>query len=340
MNELNGPRAPIGNTALVAMPDVTLSDFDQRIGEVKGVLGQLRPDTILLDSAQYFIEHDWRTTTPTELSSVFIEEPVFGLGRQYSANGVYFGQTIVSSEAMLDLPEFVAVKPHLAADTSGVSVMRELAAHNHMNSISKAERAYVPLGLWRDSAGMPQLVTLYDHDVQTYDNIFWPTTEVDAAKITPEQVRDAFNSCMYGLGLLNGSGTAHGDAQVKNHATDRRRVRFVDFEKMELIPLGEANADEAKDMIESDLDTLVSSTLFYNEVDGVNYNGAIVDVAADLMTEPYERLKLAASYLLGFNKSKTRLGTDLPDGALVTEADILRSFDFAVQISESQRGDY
>lgn len=332
MVKLNGSLEPIGYTAPVDMPELDLANFDDKLGEVRNFLHQLPSDAIHLDSSQYFIGHDWRDSIPADLSSGFVVQQDFGIGRdQYSANHVYFGQLIVSSGAMLDLPEFVAVKPHESGDDLGVTVMREYAAHNHMNGLSSSEKAYVPLGVWRDPAGDPQLVTLYDHGVVTFDNVFWPKEPDVAARITDDQVRDAFRSCMYGTGLLTGAGVAHGDDQVKNQGIDRRRVRFVDFENMELLPLDEASADVAKDLALADLDKLVNSTLFYNDV-----NGRMVDIAVQMMTNPDDRNLLVESYLAGRTKSMNRLGTAIPDSALVTPVDIFRSFDFAVQISGVQ----
>jgi hypothetical protein len=320
---LDGPKTPIGNTIPVDMPDIDLHNFDARIGEVKQVLRQFTPDTILLDRSQYFLAAG-AAAVEAGVTAQFVEQPEFAKGREFSANGVYFGQLNVTSPQYVDLPEFVAVKPHTTGDEIGKSVMKELAAHNHMNALSTTERAYVPLGIWKDDAGMPQLVTLYDHAVQTFDNIFWAKTEEEAEKVTPGQIDAAMRHSMYGLGLLNGAGVAHGDAQAKNLGIDRKRVRFTDFDRTSLIPVVEAKTDEAKDLIDTDIGTFVTSTFFLTE-DGSNKG--VIEMTADALSDKARTDDYIGRYHAGFARSVERLGVQFPPSVPFTAAEIQTHFD-------------
>lgn len=44
--------------------------------------------------------------------------------------------------------------------------------NNFMNEVTDRQLAFLPLGVWKNVEGINHLITLYEHDVTTYDNVF------------------------------------------------------------------------------------------------------------------------------------------------------------------------
>ncbi len=199
------------------------------------------------------------------LSATFEQKDEFSIGRERSErHGVFFGQMTVRSMVTMDAPDFVAVKPHF----SSREALHEIMAHNYMNGISPYERGFVPLGIWKAN-GEVNFLSLFDLPVQTYDNVFWATDE-QAPLITPEKIIRSLGVCTYAMGFLHGAGATQGDAQPKNLASDRKRVRYVDLETMRLVEKKGneiVSSSHSRNQMVRDIDTFMSTLLGRGEVD-------------------------------------------------------------------------
>lgn len=234
------------------------------------LLGRMKatPDeSMLLDRSQYslLLSKVAGLDAGTGLTATFEEKEEFRLSRERSdRHGVYFGNLILRSMVAIDAPDFVAVKPHFTSREA----LHEIGANNYINSISQYERGFVPLGVWK-AKDQVNLLTLFDQPVQTYDNIFWATDE-QAPFITQEKVIRALGVCSYGVGYLHGAGAIHEDAQPKNLASDRKRVRYVDLETMKFVERDGneiVKSEHSRDQMLRDVSQMMSTLLGRGEVD-------------------------------------------------------------------------
>lgn len=320
MIALDGPTVSIGNSFIAGFPEISLGDeFETSRARFGDVLEEMPQDSIVLDQSQ-FAMIGMSDGSPEMTECSFTERDDFANGRRASMNGVYFGQLVVRSSHFIDSPELVAVKPHfMSMDTE--DVVHEWAAGSFVNSVSSCERAYVPLGVWRDKKGMYQTVSVYDHAVQTYDNIFWARDE-EAERITKSHTDESLALCLYGLGFLHGVGAIHGDAQVKNLATDRQCIRFVDLEEMELLPRNPDGtlvaSESSQEQMESDVSTLLGSTLGFGHVD---------ETVVSTLEDPLVRRRAQTSYHRGITRGANRNNVVFPSELRLDQETISSIFD-------------
>lgn len=166
-----------------------------------------------------------------EPTAVFEEVESFRVGREYSRQGVYFGNLSLSTMIDPTTLEFVAMKPfdRRRVKNFGVSpdlaLTHEYAANKYLSRISSGT-AYEPLGIWRrppDTFFVPTLVTRFMENSTSLDNVF--RGNVSATK---EHVLRAFALGSFGLGLAHGAQIVHGDAYPQNFAINGMRVLFND----------------------------------------------------------------------------------------------------------------
>ncbi len=194
--------------------------------------------------------------------------------RQASRNQVGFGQLVIKDADSRERVEYVAVKPldtpgRAAREFGAMQTVNELAARGNLSP------ALRPLGFYKDREdGRVSLLTKYEHDILTLDNIFWDPNFTPSER----QLRAAMGHCAVSLGELHSNGIAHTDAQVKNIAADNRGVRYVDLEgAQELVAAsGLVNPVAARHLIEMDVRECLES-----------YNGVGVEFIEESFTPPY-----------------------------------------------------
>ncbi len=321
---LDGEIQTIEPASFEEMPLITLEDLStEATSRFTALIKNVQPGSLALDSMQYVMALGG-VAQNGDARADFVGQDDFGRGRERSGNHVYFGQLVVGTEVTMDLPEEVAVKPMVMTGDKGL--INEWAANNYLNSVSADERAYIPLGIWRDIDDVPQLVTVYDHPVQSYDNLYWATGG-SARSVTPEKIYKAFGICMYGIGLLAGVGAIHGDAQPKNLAVDRKRFRYIDLEETTLLPRdgkGDFVYDSStREQLMEDIDTFLGNCIGFGERDDV-----IVDIMGNTATH---RLAFE-SYSRGIVRSAKRLDKRLPATMPITPGDIAEGFGRAVDM--------
>ena len=227
------------------------------------LISSMKPGEMVLAEQQFYGVFDNESLTAS-----FIENEDFSKGRTCSAHGVKFGQLVLESTFDQELPTHIAVKPF---PSRGVTLneppikalVHEWAATDHVAGLSNYERVYLPLGLWKDTKGTPQMITLFDEQSQTLDNVFWARGKV-AANTGQEKIISALCLSLYALGILHGAGLTHGDPQIKDFARDSKHIRFVDLTELELMQEDTdvvINSYDNKKAIRNDLKWLTLSAL-------------------------------------------------------------------------------
>lgn len=300
---LNGTSEKLGGTRLSSeFPRWEIrgeTDSDRRIK--KHLLRSLGRHSVALDAGKYF-------RLPRKgLTSTFIEQPDFGLGREDSGHAVKFGQLVLNGPGIHEVPDLVAIKPF---EDRG-ELYNEWGSSAYVNGLFDEQRAYLPLGVLKDSHGAPSMISLYEHGVKTADNVFWVDRELSPEALRPDVVERTATTCMYGLGLMHGARLIHGDAQAKNHGSDSRHVRFIDLENSLLIPVDGVDSEEFTDKIIKDVEVFIGST------------GQVED-NRDQIAEPLRMPKvidtMIMSYRQGIDKARSRqAGTHIPDYATIHE---------------------
>lgn len=196
------------------------------------LISSMKPGEMVLAEEQFYGVFDNESLTAS-----FIENEDFSKGRTCSAHGVKFGQLVLESTFDQELPTHIAVKPFpsrglVLREPPVKALVHEWAATEHVAGLSNYERVYLPLGLWKDDKGTPQMLTLFDEQSQTLDNVFWARGKV-AENTGQKKIVSALCLSLYALGILHGAGLTHGDPQIKNFARDSKHIRFVDLTELE-----------------------------------------------------------------------------------------------------------
>ncbi|HMS50531.1 MAG TPA: hypothetical protein PKA02_03820 [Candidatus Saccharibacteria bacterium] len=192
----------------------------------------------------------------------FVDVVEFGYGREENTHGVYFGQLILASDGDYERPELVAIKPY---DQDRRGAVHELLMNYHLNSKDAENphnRAFQPLGFFRDADGEYAFITRYEHAVTSYDSILWANPEQEPGALTPERILKAVRGSAYGIGHIHGLRVAHGDAQAKNLGNDSRQPRFLDLEQARIFATREdGSIDEAlaRTAVDKDIKTFLES---------------------------------------------------------------------------------
>ncbi|HYH75083.1 MAG TPA: hypothetical protein VD735_03930 [Candidatus Saccharimonadales bacterium] len=181
--------------------------------------------------------------------------PQLGNGRRESRTGVQFGQMVTNSPSQKERAELVAVKP-----VSPYAAAREFGAMSVMNGLARLRpdgrgRSFTPLGFYRSpEGGQVSLITRYEHQVVTLDNLLWDESEKPISEL---RVRAALSHTALALADAHASGFIHGDPQPKNIGTDNIGYRYPDLEaasEFEVQP-GVVDPFRARRLIEEELDT-------------------------------------------------------------------------------------
>lgn len=241
------------------------------------------------------------------LRATFIDVNDFGIGREDSRHQVRFGQMLLNGRGIHENHDFVAVKPY----DNEENLHREWAANAYANAVFDEQRGFMPLAVTRDEDGNPAAITLYEHGVKTFDNVFWADREEHPEALGRDNVINAATTCMYGLGLMHGSRLIHGDPQVKNLGKDNRHVRFIDLEDASLIPEDAIDDPEVIDKILRDVSVFIDSTLRVEE------NRERI---SEILHRPKIVSAMLRSYRSGLDKARLAQGDKrVPDYAKIHE---------------------
>jgi len=193
-------------------------------------------------------------------SSSFTHMPEWSVGREDSSQGVFFGYlnlTIDKGQYGKSITIPVAIKPY---HTKKRLAIHEFAAQNLVNK-SPGLKTYSPLGLMVDETGCVNLITVFEEDVKTLDNINWDLDGSDALDDHLDPFR-ALTSSAKILALMHSAGFVHGDAQIKNMGLDKNRARPVDLTTMRRFLLADFSQDvNARQMILRDFNQITRSVI-------------------------------------------------------------------------------
>jgi hypothetical protein len=184
----------------------------------------------------------------------FLENQGWSVGRTDSKSCVFFGDMIFQTlDKEVQLP--VACKPFHGWTNGAV---HEFTAYEHINAMGFI-KTFSPIGFWVDDNNNVFLLSIFEENVITLDNVNWRQTQEIPLK-NHFTAFDALERAGYTIGRFVAHGYAHRDAQVKNIAYDGTSIRAVDLESIRLIQtpenpnpieMGGAVLKDAKDFIES-----------------------------------------------------------------------------------------
>lgn len=298
-----GERIPIHT---VVFNDFPATNFEGENTQLIAAIAQTAPGELTLVRSEFAT----LSNHGQPITAKFAMTPAERKGREQSAHGIYFGQLVLASSAVQEMPTMVAVKPFDRRTTvlplgPVRGLAREWAANEHVARLSNEEQTYLPLGIWRSAEGVPQLLTLFDAQVQSFDNIFW-ARGTRANCLTEQHVAAAIHRSLYALGILHGAGLMHGDAQVKNLAQDSRRARFIDLST--LWPLEKHNgvilpSHDNRRSLRLDLHLFASSTLGSTE-----HPTDMSAKTARVITDEARIVRAGIDYLAGVRMGSERTG--------------------------------
>ncbi len=163
----------------------------------------------------------------------FVERPDWALGRTDSAHGVYFGELELGIDDGSEVVVPIACKPYPLFERH--RAIHEYVGLEHFKK-SAVLKSFAPLGIWVDQTGRTTLLTRFEENVESFDNLGWEKTGEDSLR----EHLDLFEALKLSaliLGRLHSLGFVHQDAQVKNMAHDRvtEGVRLIDLTSLALV---------------------------------------------------------------------------------------------------------
>lgn len=334
-----GPQTAIANVKFTRFPQIE-SELPFSVADIEAVenglttaMADMGSDAMLLEERE-FIEID-----PTDAKGVFIQDEDLAKGRLMSWHEVEFGQLVLRSESDFDMPTLVAVKPHVTRE----EVAHEWVMFDVFNSLSEYQSAYVPLGIWTTDNKAPHMVTLYEHGVQSMDNIFWPESK-DAEYVESAHMAKAYQLGFFALGIVHGAGLiAHDMASVRNLARDSQRVRFIDLEQVEFAERQDtytvASSNRNRREYQQDVTKLVTSSIQRGPDD---YEPMLTETepivfqrSSGLLMRPRILDSLHDKYRTGVMEGMSRSGVLVDESLLVTRgmlgAIVKRAIDYELQ---------
>jgi tRNA A-37 threonylcarbamoyl transferase component Bud32 len=197
-------------------------------------------DNYLLRSARFTDRSDWR------------------IGREDSSQQVFFGEldlTVDKGSAGESRVVPIAIKPYCIKKRAAI---HEFVALDLINEHRNME-AYHPIGFWAQDPKNIFLLTMFEAEVQTLDNINWQLNGSDTLNEHFEPF-GALRACASILARMHSQGYAHRDAQIKNMGVDGRGIRIVDLTQMRRISIPDFSDDmEARLMVLEDFEKLTDS---------------------------------------------------------------------------------
>ncbi len=235
---------------------------------IPGVASQLREasDTLFLNPALgKKIELNDRLLRATN----FVRHPEWTAGREDSSQSIFFGDftLVVDKGAQGENHTFpTAVKPYL--ETQNETDPWESALHEYIGCLllnaTNSIRTFMPIGIWVDERSKPFLLTHFEEEVVSLDNMSLLTAmeslPQDEAVVSALPLQFAADV----LAMLHSQGFKHGDAQLKNFASDMLQGLVCDLVRLRRIVAPEEVAPDAESIrsqITYDLKLLIGSVV-------------------------------------------------------------------------------
>jgi hypothetical protein len=328
----DGFETPVESIRLRDFPDTMLGTRNRAL---TSLVSALQPGEMVLDAKQFYGVLD-----PDSLRGTFVEDQNLKKGRTCSAHRVNFGQLVLESVFDQELPTFIAVKPFpskgLTLQESPVkALVHEWAATEYVAQLSRYERTYLPLGLWKRADKTPQLITLFDESSQSFDNVFWARGK-EAEKTGPERIVSSLQLCVYALGIMHGAGLTHGDPQVKNFARDSKHIRFIDLTEVELMEQDAGVISDSRDnkrAVGEDFKWLSLSAL-----DQVQRPNDMFDKVADVITNEKVLLSAVRFYERGIAQGGHFSDVVVPKSVVLSPKELIHSFMIAYVVQCEKYG--
>jgi len=276
------------------------------------------------------------------VGATLVESKQLLRGRKQSIHGVRIAQLVLQTEQHQQMPLLVAVKPynqnnpeHCPPGQAADSITHEWAAIEHLGRLTSDLRlSYAPVGVIRSAMNDElQLLTLYEHGVQSFDNVFWAKGKTAKETGRPKLIY-ALNACFYATGFLAGAGLSLGDARVKNIAHDTRRsIHFPDVESLHELERRQGVISESAANVRSvdkDIHFLVA-TLINPEQTTDKMFLKVAQIMQDEQVIEHARLQ----YLYGAKEGQKRTGFILPDSLKVTADKLLEVFRYALDVTSA-----
>jgi hypothetical protein len=321
-----GPAEKLGNVS--TLPGIEIPDA---IRDGEASLARLVASIPLGSTALIDTEFRLPGIGDKPIRASFIESSELALGRDEGRHEPRFGQMILNGAGLHERPILVAIKPFNASTDNHPDILlrREWGTSNYLNSLSDRQLTYIPLGIWRTKEGVNNLITLYEHDVKSYDNVFWADRDLSPEALREQTVEHALSDCIRGLGYLHGLGLAHTDAEAKNLAANFSGVRFIDLEGVRHLPQKDNAVTESKttiNLIRNDIETLFDSTIQVDE-----NRSAIAPVLAKSSID----YNLAKIYLSGIRQASVDGGIKMPDLPTTSPEYFKNTIDHTLKIASS-----
>ena len=220
-------------------------------------------------------------------STHFTERPDWRVGREESYHGVTFGELELTINQGNDEEEIVvpiAIKPFFSNDKN--EAIHEYLALKLINQYPTMQ-TFKPIGLFVNESNRTFLLTLFEEEVLSLDNVDWQLGTYDKLDRHFAPFK-AISSSAKILALLHSQGFVHQDTQIKNMAIDRNGVRIVDLTRLRRIPLLDLSTDyESQHFILKDFLELIRS---------INERKYLTDTTSDKRKQIIE-MNLLSPYL-------------------------------------------
>ena len=202
-------------------------------------------------------------------STNFIKRPEWMAGRDDSSQSIFFGDLTLTVDKGVNGANYnfpVAVKPYFA--TKMETDPWESALHEYIGCLllnaTATVRTFAPVGIWVDEESKPFLLTHFEEDVISLDNI--SLLETDESGGIDETVPTIYplQHTADILAMLHAQGFKHGDAQIKNFASDMFQGLVCDLVRLRrIVAPGELalDANSIRRQIAYDLKMLIGSVI-------------------------------------------------------------------------------
>ena len=191
---------------LLGQPPFLETDIRDAEEQLATVVADMAPGQLLLE------EREFGGSTQQTIPSTLQERRELRAGRGNSARKVGFWRLSVGSPRAQNDPTDLAVKKY----DDVASMAHEWVMFDALNSLTDRQVAFLQLGVWMTNRKKPRTLTLFEEEVQSLDNVFWPSHK-DAHKITSWEVFGAYLMSFHTLGITHGAGFIADDmASVRN----------------------------------------------------------------------------------------------------------------------------
>lgn len=212
----------IGGPPSISNGEFYINGLEEQVSKARNefffhpnIIGRLGLDQYLLSSSNFREREDWR------------------LGREDSGQGVFFGELRLGIDNGDETTLPIACKPYKLLERH--RAIHEYAALEKFKD-SPTLKSYEPIGFWVDGQGGATLLTSFEEQVTSLDNVNWDKSGKDILH-DHYDLFSALKRSAQILARLHAVGYAHHDAQIKNMAIDKytQAVRLIDLTSLRKI---------------------------------------------------------------------------------------------------------